>query len=213
MKNHPKQSTTQFKSKIIGKFPHQYRVFPFCNDNFELYEMLATDGFFKFHTTNHLQLVSEHQITAYYYCGGIYAYRNGFTCEQHKHEIHHIDGNGLNNQPSNLVYLTTSMHQEITGHQRVLSGRYRVFGINKKSRYQVAAKLNSETIWGRNGKEINIIDKLVTVLSNTLIKTAEFNDQITCKFNLKKWLENVETKLRQGLTSLLENINFIYEFV
>lgn len=79
-----------------------------------LFKRLHRWGFFDFYITNSGWIVSEHQIVAFFLCGGYKAMLNGFTCSQGEIEIHHINANTQDNRPDNLVYLSTTDHKVVS---------------------------------------------------------------------------------------------------
>lgn len=100
---------------LIG-VPHQtvdgYLVC-YKNNKKNLFDWLESTGFFQFHVTNKGYVVGVHQIVAF----ATYGYKalaNGFTAKFGEIEVHHINGNPLDNSPDNLVYLSCDDHHLVS---------------------------------------------------------------------------------------------------
>lgn len=89
-------------------------LFYLKNKHEVLFNRLQRVGFFDFYTTNNGWIVSEHQIVAFFCCGGYKAMKNGFVAKKGEIEIHHINSVTTDNRPENLVYLSTSDHQAVS---------------------------------------------------------------------------------------------------
>lgn len=184
-------------AKPIGKFPHQYLVIQKNEASLPIFEVLKDCGFFAFHVTNMGQIVSLHQIVAFFHCGGLHALRRGKTCEKGKHEVHHIDGNTMNNHSSNLVYLSVEAHNFITFHQRHLHKGVRK-GVKKNSLQEASAG----ELWNKAGREVvNILFYILKVFKLTLHKSALFFIQRPL-FSLKGWMTQIIHNLSGTIGSL-----------
>lgn len=156
-----------FDYRLSGSGVHQYKTFYRNENNEDLFTQLYLDGFFDFHTSNGGSIVSYHQIVAFYCCGGREALANGITCVQGHHEVHHLDGDSLNNDGDNLIYVPTLIHYLLTHAQRRILKLFKHF--RKLGRGQVMNLL----VWNKNGKVVSrVLDWLRVVLTKTVIKTA-----------------------------------------
>lgn len=133
-----------FTSTITGKYPHQYKTYYLDLDcNAELRIRLEADGLFKLHTTNSGWIIREHQIVAFYFCGGREAMNNKLECRWGEVDCHHISSNTFDNHPSNLVYIPSQLHAVITKGQRFFNQYLRLFSEAKwKDNY---------VIWNKKG--------------------------------------------------------------
>lgn len=109
----------QYKIEFLGQFPHRYKVIKLDSlANRPLLERLRADGFFDLHVTNNGYIVGEHQVIAFYHCGGVHAVKRGYTLAKGEWSVHHINSDTLNNSPKNLRYLPDWAHAQITKQQR-----------------------------------------------------------------------------------------------
>lgn len=84
------------------------------NHNPGLFKLLDKTGFFNFHKSNkRKQIVSFHQIVLFANKGYKYLFFGGQAIKG-KTEIHHIDSNTQNNQPSNLAYTSPIINKAIS---------------------------------------------------------------------------------------------------
>lgn len=193
------QFLRNFKSHYVGKFPQKYRCYNLnLKQNQELKTQLQQAGFFDFHSSNNGQLVGEHQIVAFFHAGGLHALRRGLKCIQGEHEVHHLDGNGLNNNPGNLQYLPVCIHQEITISQRRACRYLKVWGVQSIKRFSL--KLKGVFIWNRQGRLVmGLKDFIASVLERTLIRTAEkFGHKIIYN-QIQNWRRKVRKALEVGM--------------
>lgn len=117
---------SKYQTCYMGTYPHKYKAFNKNEKNNDLFNWLRREGFFRFHVTNiKREIVYYHQIVAFFCRGGQLALANGFTCSKGEQEIHHLDSNTFNCHHSNLVYLPSEVHAQVTKHQRALS-KYRL---------------------------------------------------------------------------------------
>jgi hypothetical protein len=87
---------------------HGYRVYNLHKHKL-LKAILEQYSFFDFYTTNNGHMVGEHQIVSFFYWG-YNALMNGFKAPKDEINVHHKDSNPSNNNPYNLVYLSTQDH-------------------------------------------------------------------------------------------------------
>lgn len=191
----------QFNWVLMGSHPNRYPFYQLNGRNEALKDQLEKDGFFRFHTTNKgKQLVSLHQVIAFYYCGGIEALHYGFTCKWGETEIHHIDGNTFNAHPNNLVYIPTELHQILTNLQCQF--------IRNGRTSPVDCKLDREyKIWNRKGRRIQRVKEwLVNLISKTLSDTAWFTKAEISLKQLGKFIVKTAKSIRLNIdpTNLLE---------
>lgn len=161
---------------ISGKGLHKYL---FSSDP-ALLNYLKTFNMHHFHSTNHSwELISLHQIIAFFFCGGQQAQLNGFTCNRHLVEVHHLSADTRNCHPSNLVYITTELHDIITSRQRSIKRQIRHFR-SKAKRKNI---LINTTIWNRRGEPVKrLYDWAASLLIKTIVSTAaHFNILINFK--------------------------------
>lgn len=183
---------TQFKVSFSGRHPHRYRAYNLnIPENQPLKEKLEQDGFCGLHCTNNLNIVYEHQIVAYYNCGGIHAGRRGFKAPRGIISCHHINGNTFDNRPQNLIYLQDDLHNEITKSQRRIRKGLKVW-----SETEAETVTDLVPIWNRQGRPIKNIQQFVLrVLTQTLVNTA-----ITMRLEVKakrisRWMSKIRKKL------------------
>lgn len=83
-----------------------YRALYRNNRNRELFYLLTLLGFFDYHRSNRTRrIIYEHQVV-HYLTTGWHAYKNGKFMLKDQQEIHHLDHDVTNNNPSNLVVVT-----------------------------------------------------------------------------------------------------------
>lgn len=186
--------------KVVGKYPHRYRVLYRNESNQHIFDQLRLDGFFDLHLTNKGEMVSIHQIVAFYKCGGIHAMRRGYMALQGEIEVHHLDGNGLNNCSSNLRYVSKEMHSFINRHQKYILKYIRLF---KKG---LVDQVDDEVLlWNSRGKEVkNKISYAISLLVLTMRKTA-FAVVGAVLPNLRSWLKQVRHRLEIGAITLVHS--------
>lgn len=117
---------SEIKSLLVNLqfIPHPHRYLRLARiKHKELFRKLSAIGFFSFHSTNNGYTCYLHQITLYL-ATGWKLYRNeGQFCECGLKEIHHLDSDPTNNDPSNLTYITPHQNKALS----VMSGT-RYFG-------------------------------------------------------------------------------------
>lgn len=179
--------------KYVGKYPHRYKIL-YRESNEELFDWLEGEDFFKFHASNKSKrIVYYHQVVAFFFCGGKEALRNGFTCIKDVQEIHHIDGDTMNNCISNLVYLTSEIHAVITKHQRALHKYLRLF---KKG------NLDQSIIWNRKGRRVTrVLDWLGQILIKTMVRTARSRGISLSLKLMGTWIGRIVKRLSMGVDS------------
>ena len=103
-----------YTSSLLGKYPHRYITFDLdLKANHCLYLMLLKDGYWKFAPSRSMHLVGYHQIVAFYMCAKDKPDGAGDLVE-----VHHVNGNTLDNSPTNLMYLSPNDHALCTKYQR-----------------------------------------------------------------------------------------------
>jgi len=150
---------SQFKHTYLGTYPHKYKCYTNSKENQLLFHTLNSQGYFNFYPHNNQFIVSHHCIIAWWFCGGILAYLNGFTAPSNSINVHHINSNTFDNSASNLVYVTTDSHSQITRHQRSANKFLKVF---KKGILH-----HTINIWNRKG---NLIHNYGKWLANLILK-------------------------------------------
>ena len=89
----------------------------------------------------------------------------GLNCRKGFEEVHHLDGNTLNNHPSNLQYVPSEIHALITKYQRRVVKYLKTFK---------EGKMLDFVIWNRKGKLVTRIEEFVAqILVRTLVKSAK----------------------------------------
>lgn len=149
---------------------HKYITFFRNKANEDLFIKLEKDGFFDFHISNEKKsVVSYHQVVAFYCCGGREMLGKGYTCKSGSHEVHHEDGDTLNNESGNLSYTPVQFHYMFTMAQRRMSKGFKHF--RKLSRNLVQSVL----VWNKKGEVVTrVFDWLRSILTKTVIKTAAY---------------------------------------
>lgn len=178
-----------------GKAPHNYYAF---SPSPSFFEYLKSEGFFLFHTTNTGKIISLHQVVAFFKCGGKEALANGFTADGGEYNVHHLDGNTHNNNPSNLVYVPASVHANITR----IQNNIRKWGKrpSRKQRIFNQGDITKVPIWNRNGKAIvRFWDWVNYVIKITVIKfSSYYRIDIDLK-GLGMWLIRILKRLKVGV--------------
>lgn len=181
---------SQFKFYWSGKYPQRYKIFDLnLSQNQTLKTKLFTDGVFDFYSLNKGNLISYHQIIAFYFSGGIDALKRGLVCPSSLYEVHHIDGNTLNNTSSNLVIIPKCLHLEISKGQRRICKYIKLF--SKQSANSLSHNLNQVTVFNSQGRIIyNTTLFAISLLLKSLVKTfySLSNQAIQLDFkNIKSW--------------------------
>jgi hypothetical protein len=161
---------------ITGKGLHQY----LASSDPRLLTYLKQFNMNKFHIKNKSwKLTYLHHIIAYFFCGGQQAFKNGFVCNSDLVEIHHPSGNTLDNNPDNLVYITTELHDIITSRQRSIKRKIKHFR-TKRNRKSLIQNTN---IWNKKGEPVKrIYDWAANILIKTICNTSiHFNIPINFK--------------------------------
>lgn len=187
----------KFKSCLLGKWPHRYKAFNLnIKENIELKSWLDQSGFFDFNLNNKGYIVYYHQIVAYFYCGGIHAFKRGMICDSNEIEIHHLNGNTLDNNSNNLVYLHRILHTEITTVQRKLCKYLKTFRNNYKG-CGFLSKLNNISLWNKQGRLIINVKHFVMYVLIRTIKSSSifFNIKLNIKI-LKLWLKKTSSNIK-----------------
>jgi hypothetical protein len=174
-----------YTSVLLGKYPHRYLNFDLtAKYNATLRLMLLNDGYWDWAPGRSNQLVSYHQIVAFY-------------CTKHPKtggdsvQVHHIDGNTINNHPTNLMYLSPGDHALVTKYQRKLSK------LNLKTFYRLHSSM-AHTTFNRRGKTIHNWGRFIlSVIALTVSKT-----QTWCK----TFLDNASSALMTPIKTLISNI-------
>lgn len=185
---------TQFKSTWLGNFPQRYKAYTNCKENKTLFDHLDKFGFFEFHQTNNKQIAYFHQIISFFRCGGLQAFNNGFRCLKGETEIHHINGNCLDNRAQNLMYIDKLSHQQVTKHQRAANKYLKVFKDKPIS--------DKREIWNRKGElVINLKRWLANLILKTVVLTAR-DKQLDINLKLiAKWFRKVRKFIGAGMDS------------
>lgn len=197
--------------KVVGKYPHRYKVLYRNESNQHVFDQLRLDGFFDLHVSNKGEIISIHQIVAFYKCGGIHAMRRGYVAQQGQIEVHHLDGNGLNNSSSNLRYVSVEIHNFITRHQKYILKYIRLF---KKG---LIDQVDDEVLlWNSRGKEIkNKISYAMVLLVMTMKKTALSVVGVVLP-NLRSWLKQVRNRLEMGAITVVHSpdlLNWLESYI
>jgi hypothetical protein len=98
---------------------------------------------------------------------------------KNKTQVHHIDGDKLNNSVSNLEWVTKSEHDKIHNNERIISGRVRMLGntyskgIGKKLHPNDVKKIKELFLSISNNAEIarqfNVSRKTISQIRNGII--------------------------------------------
>ncbi len=185
-----------YKRTLMGSYPHRYYCYN-LNDsvNHNLRNQLFEDGFFSFHTSNGLNLVYLHSIIAYYKCGGIHAFKRGFVINGTEWNCHHFDGNTLNNNSDNLIWLPTPVHNQTTRHQRSVHRYLRLF--NKQKLFYT----DKLVMFNKQGRIVTNPSRFVAqIIVRTVIATFfEFFKKNTLPVSLKEldtWFNHIFRRLQ-----------------
>lgn len=145
------------------------RLVLFRKDNRLIFNILDSLGCFQFYIGNkNKEIIGVSQVMAFLHYGWK-ALLNGFTAENL--EVHHIDGDVLNNEASNIIYLSKQDHL-IVSHST-----------NTES-YGRIDKENA-TPFNRNGKAIsNPLHYLANVIKMTLEAVAKKRGGLRIKVSL-----------------------------
>jgi hypothetical protein len=189
----------------LGKFPHKYKAYDLnFKNNIELKALLIKAGFFDFYTRNKGNIVYEHQIVAYFGCGGIHAFRRGITCDSNSVEIHHINGRTIDNRPENLIYLPIVLHAFITKAQRALGKQLRTF--RRFIEYNLIEQLAHIPFWNKQGRlVIGKLDFIMHILKLTMVKSMEDNNKKVNTNYFITWAKKVRQDIKDGWNSWSHN--------
>lgn len=158
-----------FKS---GKFPHQYE-FISIKENPEVEQFLIENCYWDFLPENSTKIIGIHNLIAF-------TYLHHPKEQTLKLEVHHIDGNTLNNHPDNLIYLSAEDHRLVTKIQRKLTR------LNPKTFYN--SKSKKATQFNKRGKVIqNWAFFILGVIAKTIVQTNTFLKE-SVKVNVKSVL-------------------------
>jgi len=190
------QELHSFHSSLIGKWPQRYKAFNLnLKQNLPLKSWLLSSGFFSFNIKNNGYLVYYHQIVAFFHCGGVHALKRGFVCDSSEVEIHHLNGNTLDNSSSNLVYIPRLLHTEISTLQRRLCKYIKTFRSSFKG-MGVLRKLHSIPFWNKQGRSVqNIKHFVMYVLIRTLKASSSTFKKIINISKFKQWLKKTSNSL------------------
>jgi hypothetical protein len=189
----------------LGKFPHKYRAYDLnYKNNIELKALLTKAGFFDFYIRNKGNVVYEHQIIAFFHCGGIHALKRGITCKSNNVEIHHINGRTIDNNPENLIYLPVVLHAFITKAQRALGKRLKTF--RRFIEYNLIEQLEYIPFWNKQGRiVIGKLDFVMYILTLTMVKSIKDNNFNVNMNYLKAWANKVRQDIKEGWNSWRHN--------
>lgn len=154
-----------FSYSLWGNFPHCYKAYNLnLSNNKGLKDLLNEAGYWNC-CGRSKEIVYYHQIIA-------------FFCLEHpvqlgELEVHHINGNTLDNSPANLMYLSPEDHKLVTKYQRKLTK------LKLKHFFKLSNKLISHrTPFNRRGKPIhNWARFILSIIVLSVVKTARWVDQ------------------------------------
>lgn len=187
----------QFKFYWTGKYPQRYKIFDLnLTANQNLKTKLIKDKVFDFYIENKGNVISYHQIIAFYFSGGIQALKRGFVAPSSLYEVHHIDGNTNNNQSNNLVIIPKCLHIEITKGQRRICKYIKLF--SKQSANSLTSLLSKIVVFNTQGRLIHNKNLFsIRLLLKSLIKTFYTLPNIKITFNVGNikswWLKTIKT--------------------
>ncbi len=155
---------------LLGKEPHAYfKVMPSAEFN----AYLTKEGFYKLHSSNSGQIVSLHQIIAFFECGGKEALDEGFECDGAEWNVHHYDGNTLNNNADNLVYIPVGLHKNATK----IQNNIRLWGKRKSRKQAIFNKKDIKKVraFTKKGKEVKRFwDWVSHIILNTVKRFSRY---------------------------------------
>lgn len=185
-----------YSSKLLGKYPHRYIVFDLtlkCNQN--LLSMLWKDGYWEFAPSRSACLVGYHQIIAFYLCAKDKPNGSGDSVE-----VHHMDGNTMNNLPSNLVYLSPNDHALCTKYQRRASKlSLKMFARIGERNKRLYTPFNKQGKPIRNWAKFIMAIICATVYLSTQWNTKYWNKPLTI---LKSFVRTIDNAIRSLFTPL-----------
>ena len=187
----------KYKYKLLGKWPQRYKAFILsAKENKELKTRLEKDGFFNLFSLNNGYIAYYHQIVAFYN-QGVHILKRGYYCPSNIYEVHHINGNSLDNRKNNLIIIPKDLHKELSKSQRRLCKYVSVF--SKSSIYNLNNKLLSIPCFNSKGNLVyNKIAYFVSILLKTLYNSWLFFKPCNVDFNLnniKKWILKTKKNL------------------
>lgn len=189
---------SQYKYIYSGKYPQRYKIFILNNkENINLKTQLTQDGFFDFYILNNGHVVSYHQIVAFYFCGGKEALKRNMQAPSNLYEVHHIDGNTLNNNSTNLVIIPKILHLEITKAQRRINKYIKVFS-KQCGNYLISSLPICFNTQGR--LVFNKLKWLLKLFVRTVSMSFLFFKPLTISFtsSIKLWLRKTLKSLKTG---------------
>lgn len=162
-----KELLDSYHSFVVGKYPQRYLCFDMTHrNNKSLFSFLVENGFFNFCPNRSAKYVYYHQIVNFFDKGRFLPPGLGDNLE-----THHIDGNPMNNHPSNLVYMSPHDHHICTKFQRRLSK------LNVRSFYKLqrSSSIHERTSFNRRGKLIrNWAKWLISIICLTCSKSYQW---------------------------------------
>lgn len=144
--NELKSMLDSYSSFLSGSYPHRYICYDMENKNNKtLVDFLYQAGYWKFAPNRSKKLVYFHQIINFFNRGQFMPAGSGDLLE-----CQHLDGNTMNNKPSNLIYMSKADHALCTKFQRKLSR------IKLKQFYKLEKniRLDERTKFNQRGKLI-----------------------------------------------------------
>jgi hypothetical protein len=112
-----KSMLDSYSSFLSGAYPHRYICFDMANKNNKtLFEFLEKSGYWVFAPNRSKKYVYYHMIVNFFHKGRLLPAGSGDSLENN-----HLDGNTMNNNPSNLIYMSSADHSLCTKFQRKLS--------------------------------------------------------------------------------------------
>lgn len=189
----------KYTYKILGKWHCRYKAFNLKQEeNQELKSILEQDGFFNFNLRNNGFIVYYHQIIAFYKCGGIHALKRGMICDSNIVEVHHLNGDTLDNRSDNLIYIPRIVHCEITTIQRRLCKYLKTFRRGKGC--NIVAKCKQTSIWNKQGRIItNCLHFIMYVLIRTIKASSITFSKIIIQKRFTQWLKKTYKNLQSFL--------------
>ena len=187
-----KELLDSYSSFLSGSYPHKYICYQLNNkNNYTLKTFLEEEGYWKFAPNRSKQLIYEHQIVCFFFN------RKGIpNGEGDLLTVHHLSGNTLENNPSNLIYLTSQDHQGIvTKFQRKLTK------IKVKQFYKINNQLkeSEKTKFNRRGERIrNWVKFIIGVICLTISKSNQWLKNISQPIIkiinfINRWLKRINT--------------------
>lgn len=199
-------SCPSYYTNANKKSHHKYKMFDLTRPvNSCIKELLEDFGYWLFAPNRSKNLVSEHQIMAFFFVGK----NKPMNGSAGHHTVHHLNSNTMDNRPSNLIYLSEEDHALVTKYQR------KVCTFNIKSFFKVGGVLlDARTSINKQGNKIvNWAKFIMGVIALTVAMTFDYSGYKYCKSNTINKVKNVVAFAGRFVRRVLDKTKYLYELL